>query len=248
MSVDGDAVPADARSERLLALAEELELRDAAIAAQISEIAELAERAGAVRARAAEIRVQLAGIPVELEALAHAERDAEEAVRVARAELTDAEARLTTLEGARRRREDEIERARRTVLDAREAVADAEARVVRLEARGRELRDLESTLEAEADGLVVPARSVAEAIGAVPRVSDAGKSSPGSTLADIDEWGARTRVALFVARGTLDAERERIVAEAESLGAAVLGEDLAGASVTLVRRRLEQALSGMVDR
>ncbi len=243
MSVDADAAPADARSARLLALAEELELRDMAIAAQIAEIAELAERAGALRARGAEIDALLGALPAELEMLAYAGRDAAEAVRVARTELTDTEARLAALEGARRRREDEIARARRTVLDAREAVADTEARIARLEARGREIRDLESTLRAEADGLAVTARSVAGAIGAVPRVSDAGKSAPGTTLPEIDEWGARARAALFVARGTLDAERERVVAEAEALGAAVLGEDLAGTSVTLVRRRLEQALS-----
>ncbi len=50
------------------------------------------------------------------------------------------------------------------------------------------------------------------------------------------------RSALLVARGSLEAERERIVVEANALGAAVLGESLGARSVALVRRRLETEL------
>lgn len=241
MSLDVEAT--DPRSERLLIAVAELERRDEAIAAEIAEIAELAERAGALRARGAEIAAQLDALPAELEIVATATRAAHEGEQTARVELQEAEDQLAALEGARRRREEDIARARRTAQDAREALDDAEARIVRLEARRAEVHELERALVAETDELVVTARDVAAAIGAVPRVSDAGKTVPGATLGELEEWGARARAALFVARGTLDTERERIVAEAEALGAAVLGEDLAGASVLLVRRRLEQALS-----
>ena len=59
---------------------------------------------------------------------------------------------------------------------------------------------------------------------------------------DVEEWGARVRSALFVARGTLETERERIVVEANALGTAVLGETLGGSSVAVIRRRLEESL------
>jgi len=48
--------------------------------------------------------------------------------------------------------------------------------------------------------------------------------------------------ALFVVRGQREGERERLVREANELGGSVLGEQVAGASVALVRRRLEEAL------
>ena len=71
-------------------------------------------------------------------------------------------------------------------------------------------------------------------------MTDSARDEPGDTLADVEEWGARVRAGLFVAQGTLETERERIVAEANALGTAVLGEDLGGSSVALVRRRVER--------
>ena len=69
------------------------------------------------------------------------------------------------------------------------------------------------------------------------------RDDPGETLDGIDEWGARVRSSLFVARGTLETERERIVVEANALAAAVLGESLGASSVAVVRRRLEERLT-----
>ena len=74
------------------------------------------------------------------------------------------------------------------------------------------------------------------------RVTEARATAPGMTLDEVEEWGARVRSALFVARGTLETERERIVAEANALGTAVLGESLGRSSVAVVRRRLEESL------
>ena len=223
-------------------LSAELEQRDADVARRIADVAALAERAGAIRARASEVTLQLDTVPAELDLVAHAVLEAREAERGALVELADAEGRLATLEGAKRTREEELDRALRTAQDAREAAADAATRVARLDARHAELLEQERTLTDEAEALAASAREVAAEIAGIPRVSDAGRAEPGRTLAELDEWGARTRAALFVVRGTLDAERERIVAEATTLGASVLGEELAGTSVTLVRRRLEEAL------
>ena len=61
-------------------------------------------------------------------------------------------------------------------------------------------------------------------------------------MEELEEWGARVRSALFVARGTLETERERVVTEANALGTAVLGESLGASSVAVVRRRLEERL------
>ena len=229
-------------AERLLMLSAELEQRDADVARRIAEVAALAERAGAIRARAVEVASQLDTVPAELDLVAHAVLEARAAERGALGELADAEERLATLEGAKRTREEELDRALRTVQDAREVAADAATRVARLDARHVELLEQERKLTDEAETLAASARAVAAEIAGIPRVSDAGRAEPGRTLAELDEWGARTRAALFVVRGTLDAERERIVAEATTLGASVLGEELAGTSVTLVRRRLEEAL------
>jgi len=46
-----------------------------------------------------------------------------------------------------------------------------------------------------------------------------------------------------VVRGGLEGEREKVVLEANALAAAALGEQAGGASVALVRRRLEESLA-----
>ena len=66
---------------------------------------------------------------------------------------------------------------------------------------------------------------------------------PGDSLDEVEEWGARAHSAIFVVRGGLEAERERLVFEANALATAALGEQVAGANVSLVRRRLEAAAS-----
>ena len=67
-------------------------------------------------------------------------------------------------------------------------------------------------------------------------------SEPGMTLAVVEARRDAVVFALFVARGTLETERERIVVEANALGTAVLGESLGGSSVAVIRRRLEESL------
>ena len=66
---------------------------------------------------------------------------------------------------------------------------------------------------------------------------------PGSGLSALEEWASQARSALFVARGMLEQERERIVVEANALGSAVLGEQLGGSSASIVRQRLEAELA-----
>lgn len=233
---------ADDRADSLRAHVADLERRDEAVAAQIAVVAALAERVGTIRGRAAEIRDALDALPGELAAVDQAQHAARIAVDDAKAELAEAERKGEHVEGSRRSTAKEKAAARRTAQDAREALADAEHRIERLRDQRTRVVETRQALQAEAEGLAVAARDIAAALQDAPRVADAGKGDPGSTLAEIEDWGGRARAALFVARGTLDNERECVVAEAAALAEAVLGEQPSGANVALVRRRLEQAL------
>jgi chromosome segregation ATPase len=233
------AEPADAR----LAHAAELERRDAAVARELELVGELGDRAATLRARAHDVRAALERAPAELDELEERRSAAEAAAEEARVEVGRAAARLATVEGARRPRDDELERARRELETAREALTDAESQVERLGGIGAELRQRAESLGREADELVRGAVEVAVGVGALDRVAEGARRDPGTTLEELEEWGAQVRSALFVARGTLETERERIVVEANALGSSVLGEELGASSVAVVRRRLEERLA-----
>jgi chromosome segregation ATPase len=195
-----------------------------------------------VRAQAAETSAGLERVPREREELTERRTDANAAAENARSALADAEWRLAELESARRRREDAIDRARSELQTARDALDDALAQLDRLSLREKELVVEQGSLEAWRERLIDDAAAIAAELGSLERVAEPARRSPGTTLAELDEWGGQVRAALFVARGTLEAERERIVVEANALGAAVLGEQLGGSSVALVRRRVEERL------
>lgn len=227
----------------LLAHAAELERRDESVAGELETLSGLAERAGAVRARAAEVRDALQRIPTELEDLARRQDEAREEAADALARLDAAESRLAGLQSARRQRADEIERARREAATARETLDDANARLDRLAAVEARLRSDERSLAAETEALLRTAVEIAAEIDGFPRIADAVRREPVASLEELEDWGGHVRSALFVARGTLETERERIVVEANGLGSSVLGEQLGASSVAMVRRRLEERLS-----
>jgi chromosome segregation ATPase len=239
-SCQNGRVAADAAA--LLDHAAELERRDEELARELDTTRELAERAGAIRSRADDVRAGLERIPGELDELARRLHDAREEEAGARAEVELAEARLAGLEAARRKRTEEIARARSVVTTAEEALADARAQARRLEALEGELRAERRSLAAEGETLVQAAAKVADDLRAFERVTEGARREPGTTLDELEAWGGQVRSALFVARGTLETERERIVVEANALGSSVLGEPLGASSVTVVRRRLEERL------
>ena len=191
-------------------------------------MADLLSQADEIRAAAASVGAGLEAIPGELAAIDVAERAARTSEHSERLELADAENRLAELQRSRRKSKEAIAEAERDVLRAREAVAESVARIDRALARRRALLEHEAVLRAEAEGLTVAARETAAAILEVPSVSSSGRSRPGAGLAEIEEWGGRAHAALFVVRGGLEAERERIVVEANVLAAAVLREPLGG--------------------
>ena len=229
------AAPADA----LLAHAAELERRDDAIAGQLETVRDLEERAARVRERAADVQASLDRLPLELEDAERRRREAEVDAAAARVELDRAAARVTALESGRRRGGDELDRARKEAATADEALADALARRGRIDDLETALRADEARLQTEVDDLARAAADVASDLRGVERLADGARREPGSTLEELDDWGGQVRSALFVARGTLESERERVVVEANVLGASVLGEQLGASGVALVRRRLE---------
>jgi chromosome segregation ATPase len=227
----------------LVSRATDLEEQDRAIAARLEVLRELADRAGDVRTRSAAVHDSLQHLPVALEELDRRRREAEAATDTAREELRRAEERLAALERSRRPKRAETERARREAETASQGLADAESNVERLRARGEQLRTDARTLAEEAAVLARSAASIAADLRRAPGVAEDAGRAPGETLPELEDWGQLVRSALFVVRGTLEAERERIIIEANALGASALGETPGASSVALVRRRLERELA-----
>ena len=220
--------------DTLLALAADMERRDSEAAAAIELVTSLDRRAGEIRVRSGELRRFLDVAPGELAALDRREAEAGDASRDAAAVLVEAEQRQSEL-GARAGAGHEVEL-------ARELVAEAAARVGRLALERVAHVEATAARRAELAELVREAGRVAAEVREVPRVSQSGREVPASDPARLAEWCSRVHAALFVVRGQLEGERERLVREANELGTAALGEYLAGSSVMLVRRRLEEAL------
>ncbi len=236
------AAMATERSADLLAYARDLEERDADVASQIDRTAELLRRVDDVRARAGHARQALAALPDELRRGEQAIATAREREGEARREATEAERRLEDVSHAKRASAETKAEAERALRRAEVAAADAIAAVARQEERLAALASDQIALQAEAEGLAVEAQAVARDVVELPRLSASGRTPPGSSLAEIEEWGARAHSAIFVVRGGLETERERLVHEANVLAAASLGEQGGAASVSLVRQRLEREL------
>lgn len=182
----------------------ELERRDAATAAAIEAASAVERLLDELRARAAGAAELLARLPGDRQRAAAAREGASAAVAAARASLDAADE-----EGAAAaRHEFELAEAR---------LADAEATVAAVDRDG-------AAVEVERDRVDLDKRAVASRLGELERVHEVDPPLPG--LAGTIEWTSRARAAVFVARSGLEQERERIVREAEELGAALLGEQV----------------------
>jgi hypothetical protein len=230
-----------ANSDSSLALAADIERRDADIAAALDLIARLSRRADDVRVRSEELQLFLDTVPGELARLDRREAEARDAAATAVAELAAAEQRVEKL-AAGRRTTDSAREAERERERAQRAATDASARHRHVMGERAALVEMDAVARSEIRELGRGASEIAHRIAHVPRVSQTGREAPGEGLAELSDWGRRVHAALFVVRGQLEAERDRLVREANELAGAVLGEQLAGSSVTLVRRRLEEAL------
>jgi len=231
-----------AARETLLDLAAELERRDREAAAALDRVQALGVRLDELRSHGDELRERLEGAPAQLAAIDRAHAEAKSAhVRVA-AELEASEHRLADVEGRRRVNSSDSEHARRAVQIARETEDDARRLVERLASERAEQEAAIATTRAEVPTLLRAAVEIAAEVASIDRVSDTGRELPPDRLERLPDWASKVHAALFVVRGQREQERERLVREANELGGSALGEQLAGSSVALVRRRLEEAL------
>ena len=228
--------------EALLALAADIERRDGDVARALELVLDLGRRADAIKSSAAHLQRLLESAPGDIAALDRSEAEARDAWAETASALAHAERRVLELAQNRRASAEALAAADRDLELSRELAAGAAARVDRLVHDKAELIRAESAAHADAFDLVRDANDVASRLQSVQRVSASGREAPGQDLEQLSEWGSRVRAALFVVRGQLEGERDRLVREANELGSAVLGEQLAGSNVTLVRRRLEEVL------
>ncbi len=235
-SMDGD------RAGELLEYVRDLDRRDADLAAQIGVAGDLLHRVDGVRASAERVARALAMLPAEVDRATQAVADAKVREADARREAEVAERALAEALASKRVGDEARSAAERAFRRASVHAEDTAGLVARQEERLQVLRSERIVLRAETDRLVVEAETVARDVVDLPRLSASGRSAPGASLPEIEEWGARAHAAIFVVRGGLETERERLVLEANALAAAHLGDHGGAASVALVRTWLEMEL------
>ncbi len=213
------------------------------LARDLDGVVALMSDLAALRASTAETVASIEALPGQRDRIAHAVGEARQALEVAEAEAASAAARLERLERERRPRQEELALARSEAHTAGQAVSDARTRLERLDSERSSLERQAGELIAARTALEERAQAFAGVLLTAVRIPAAGTPPPPADATEIDAWGSHARAVLFVARGTLQTERERIVAEADALAVAVLGENPPGLNVELVRRRLAEALT-----
>ena len=209
----------------LVAYARELEAEDAALAAALEEVDRAREEASSLRERAEHAHDVLDRLPERRSASARAVDDAEGELQRRRAELQEAESQLEQAT-----KDEALLAARRAVVRAQDLVASEERKVERVRLGAAAVEEDAAAMQAELPELDRAAADLAPRVEGVPEPAEIGVAS----------WAARAEAALFVRRSGLEAQRERVIRQANELGAAAFGEPLLSASVSLVRERLER--------
>lgn len=227
-------------SEPLLAVAADLERRDAVAAREAARLEALARELDDVRASAEATAAFLDGLPAVKQAL-EAETAAAESARAAAATaLAEAEARLAEAGSGDDRRaaaERTVQRARDTLREAERRGERAAAERSRLADEARRRRDEAAELEARASGF-------AASLGTLPRVAHEAASPPAQGLAGVLDWAEEARGALLLASAGLARERDRSAREATELLAAISGNPYALAAAAGIHERLLRELGG----
>jgi chromosome segregation ATPase len=193
----------------------------ARIEAAQREIDSLAERAAEIVSFRERLPAERARLQAEVESARAASDTSREAVERARG-----------LEG---------EDAQRLLQEAEDAARHAERLLRRAEAHRVELDERAAAAQEEIPTLEERAREAASSLATIPALASRDVTHPGSGLGALLEWAPRARAAAFVTKGQIDREREALIRQANEAATAVLGEPSAGASVSVVRRRLESA-------
>jgi chromosome segregation ATPase len=218
---------ADARHVRF---ARELEARDEAIAAALAEVR-------ALQADVEELRAHALAAAATIERHPAALAEVERAVAEARLDLHAREGEVAAAEQelARAKEGEAQAAARRSLTRAEDAAGSARKRVARVEEERAAVERAHDHAQAELPRLRERAVTLAARVAAAPRATAV------PPAADAAEWAARARAALFVAAGSLETDRERVIREANELAAAALGDGTVHTTVALVRARLEQS-------
>ena len=201
-----------------------LDARDRELSARAARLDELQDEIAAVRAKAEEIDAFFAAYPAAEERVRKVASAAEGDLASRRAEVADAEAMLE------RAADDARAAAERAVARARDHLVVAEARVERAVAE----RD---ALEREAAALP---RELPELAARAARAGEG--SVPDAVPRELIDWAARAQASLFVAAGQVNAQRERVIREANELATMLLGEPTYGATPAQARARVEATL------
>jgi len=212
----------DARAyDELRSLAE----RDAELAARAGRLRGLDAQVAALRARAEAIDAFFAAYPEEERRRKRAESDARNLLDRRRDEAAAAERELAAAHD-----EEARERASTVVARARDHVAVADAALARAAAAAAELERDASSLPEEVPLLEARARAVAGEAAGLPAVP--------AGVRDLVEWASHVHAELFVAARQLDAQRDRVIREANELATMLLGEPTYGSSVERLAERL----------
>lgn len=222
-------------ADPLVAYARELEAEDAALAQAIAEVEALHAESRRLHERAAYAHGFRAGLASGRATAAAAIEQVRLELESRRAAVGEAEEELERAE--RSGKEEPLLAARRAVVRTRDAAATGERKLERVEEAAEALEREAAAIERDLPGLEEEGRGLAVRLSKVPR---AVVGSPAAGLAATIEWTARVEAALFVARSGLEGERERVVRQANELGASAFGEPLVATSVSLVRERLER--------
>jgi chromosome segregation ATPase len=225
--------------DRTLAFLEELERADGEAAAMLTELEGFATQVEELRRRAVELEAFLIRLPAERNRRREASDEARRQVEAARADLEGAEGDLAAavLTGDDRR----VTTAERRVVRARDALHMAERGAAEAESLRESLEAEARDAGAESAELSGRALRLAEELRARPRLAETSGDFRAGGLDAIAEWTAGARAALFVATGSLAAERDALIRQANELGALVVGEQVAGGSAAEVARRIRRA-------
>ena len=223
--------------ERVLALLHELEESDAEKGALLAELEALETGIAELRRGALGVEEFRARLPEERERQDRELSQAREEMTAAGTALAEAE------EAVRRAKKDGVRDAQLFEIRARDRLSGAERRVAEGERAGKELERAAHAAERSAQELEAKARSLAKRLHSRPRIADEAGMDPPPNLAGLLEWTEGARAAVFVARGQVAAERDAVIRQANEVGSAALGEPLGSASVAVVGRRVEQALT-----
>jgi chromosome segregation ATPase len=192
---------------------------DAVLSARSSALRALGAQVDAIRRRAEEIDAFFAAYPAEETRRTGEVRAAAEELARRQEELARAEQALAEVDDA-----DARAHAEQAVQRALDHIAVAESRAARARSAYEEL---------ERDAAALPRELVAleEHARGLPEVTPPGGSLVG--------WASRAHAELFVAAGQIDAQRERVIREADELASMLLGEPTYGATVAQALARVE---------